>query len=75
MTGGRIPDSIKDPRSPQADRAKGYLYGGVAFIVGIVALIAGIVYLFLGNSASAATLAVLGLVLTLAGFLIARYGT
>ncbi len=74
MARDRIPDSVKDPLSLQADYANPYLYGGAAFIVGILGLVVGLVYLILGNVASAGILAVLGLVLMLAGFVVARRG-
>lgn len=69
-----IPDSVKRPLSLQADYADPHLWGGTAFIVGILGLIAGLALLLLGNVTSAAVLAGLGAILTVAGFLVARRG-
>ncbi len=69
-----VPDSVKHPLSMQADYAKPYLYGGTAAIVGILGLIVGAGLLLLGNMTSGAILLGLGVVLFVAGFLVARYG-
>lgn len=70
----RIPDSVKHPLSLEADYANSYLYGGAAAIVGVLGLVAGGVFLVLGYTLSGGIVAVLGAVLLVAGFLVARYG-
>lgn len=69
-----IPDSVKNPLSLKADYADPFLYGGVAAIVGILGLIVGAVLLLLGSWISGTILGGLGLILLVAGFLVARRG-
>lgn len=68
------PESSRDASSPRPSLKDPYLWGGVAFVVGIVALAAAPIILFLGNVTGAEASAVLGAVLLVAGFAIARYG-
>jgi len=69
-----IPDSVKNPLSLKADYADPLLYGGVAAIVGLLGLIVGGVLLLLGSWISGAILGGLGVILLVAGFLVARRG-
>lgn len=69
-----VPDSVKHPLSMKADYADPHLYGGVAAIVGIIGLLAGAALLLLGNLISGDVLVVLGAILLIAGFVVARRG-
>lgn len=74
MARERIPDSVKSPPSQKTDKADPHLYGGAAAIVGILALVVGGGLLLFGSLLSGGTIVGLGVILFVAGFLIARRG-
>lgn len=68
----RTSSSAGQSSSGGTAHADSYLYGGAAAIVGILGLVIGAGYALLGNTDVGPILAGVGVVLLVAGFLVAR---